>query len=264
MRKYLTVFKTSLKQESKTITNSLVSVVSFAVIIFIFNELWGFIYGHGASPIINGYTMEMMIWYLIVAEVLMYAYNRRAVTRAFSADIKSGRIAYQLNKPYNYYGYQISNQCGQFIWKLLFLLPSAIIVGLLLLGPIPNFNILYIFPIFLSIILACILACMIYGMIGLLCFWIEESTPFTWILEKFVMLFGLFFPPEFFPAWIQPFIEYSPIYALMSGPSKLAANFSWDLFAKVSISQIVYIAISLVVGLIIYKSGTKKVNINGC
>ena len=264
MNKYLSVFKTSLKQESKTIANSLTSVVSFIVIIYIFQQLWQFIYGGGGTgKLINGYTVKMMIWYMIMAEVLMYAVNARGVTRAFGNDIKSGKIAYQLNKPYNYYLYQISTQAGEFIWKLLFLIPTAILTGLILLGPIQNFNFIYVLPILISLLLAVLLTCIIYGTIGLLTFWIEEASPFTWVVQKFQMLLGLFFPPEFFPVWLQPVIEYSPVYAMMSGPCKLLSNFSWDLFLRVSVSQVVYIAIFIGVGLIIYKFGTKKVNVHG-
>ena len=77
------------------------------------------------------------------------------------------------------------------------------------------------------------------------------------------MLFGLFFPPEFFPTWLQPFINYSPVYAMMSGPCKLLANFSWELFLQVSVSQVAYITVFVVLGLVIYQSGTKKVNVHG-
>ena len=115
----------------------------------------------------------------------------------------------------------------------------------------------------LSLILATLLLCTVYGAVGLLSFWIEESTPFTWIVQKFLMLFGLFFPPEFFPHWLQVTIEYSPVYSMMSGPCKLLANFSWDLFSKVILSQACYLALFLTIGLIIYKSGTKKVNVHG-
>ena len=128
---------------------------------------------------------------------------------------------------------------------------------------IKNFSVFYIVPLLISLILAVFLTCIIYGAVGLLSFWIEEATPFTWIIQKFQMLFGLFFPPEFFPVWLQPIIEYSPVYAMMSGPCKLMANFSWDLFLKVSISQAVYILLFLVIGLLIYKLGTKKVNVHG-
>ena len=263
MNKYLSIYKTSLKQESKTLGNSITSVVSFVVIIYIFQQLWQFIYGGGSGRLINGYTVKMMIWYMIMAEVLMYSVNARGVTRAFGNDIKSGKIAYQLNKPYNYYAYQIATQAGEFTWKLLFLIPTAIIIGLILLGPIDGFSFVFILPILFSLLLAVLLTCIIYGTVGLLTFWIEEATPFTWIVQKFQMLFGLFFPPEFFPTWLQPFIEFSPIYAMMSGPCKLMANFSWDLFVRVSVSQVAYIALFVGLGVMLYKLGTKKVNVNG-
>ena len=264
MVKYLSITKTSFKQESKTFTNSLTSVVSFVVIIYIFYQLWSFIYGgNGGEHLINGYSLNMMIWYMIMAEVLMYSVNARATTKSFSNDIKSGKIAYQLNKPYNYYLYQVSSQVGLFAWKSLFLIPTAIIMGLVLLGPIENFSAVYVLPLFISLFMSMFLTGIIYGMIGLLAFWVEEASPFTWIVQKFQMLFGLFFPPEFFPIWLQPIINYSPIYAMMSGPCKLIANFSWDLFLNVLLTQIIYIILFVALSLIIYKFGTRKVNAHG-
>lgn len=264
MTKYLSIFSTSFKQESKTLGNSITSVVSFVVIIYIFQQLWQFIYGgNGGGNLINGYSIEMMIWYMIMAEILMYSINARAVTKAFGNDIKSGKIAYQLNKPYNYYIYQVCSQAGNFVWKLVFLIPTGIVMGLVLLGPIQNFSVAYILPLFISLILALFLTSIIYGTVGLLAFWIEEATPFTWIIQKFQMLFGLFFPPEFFPTWLQPIINYSPVYAMISGPCKLMANFSWELFLNVSISQIVYIGVFIGLGFLLYNFGTKKVNVHG-
>lgn len=264
MNKYFGIYKTSFRQESKTIANSLTSVVSFMVIIFIFHQLWQYIYGgNGGGNLINGYTVEMMLWYMIMAEVLMYSVYARVITRAFSSDIKSGKIAYQLNKPYNYLGSQISTQMGVICWKLIFLVPTAIVMGLVLVGPIANFSVAYVLPLLTSLIIAALLTCIIYGSVGLLSFWIEEASPFTWIIQKFQMLFGLFFPPEFFPGWLQPFIEYSPVYAMMSGPCKLMANFSWDLFLKVSLSQAVWVTVFIILGAILYKTGTKKVNVHG-
>lgn len=264
MNKYWSIYKTSFRQESKTVANAITAVISFIVIIYIFSQLWQFIYGgSGGGTPINGYTVQMMIWYMIMAEVLMYSVSARGVTRAFSSDIKSGKIAYQLNKPYNYFSYQVCSQAGAFMWKLIFLVPTGIIMGLILLGPIPNFSIAYIVPLLVSLLLAVLLTCIIYGTVGLLSFWIEEATPFTWIVQKFQMLFGLFFPPEFFPTWLQPFINYSPVYAMMSGPCKLMANFSWDLFLQVSVSQVAYITLFVGLGIMLYKLGTKKVNVNG-
>ena len=263
MNKYFSIYITSFRQESKTIANSLTSVVSFVVIIYIFQQLWQYIYGEGVGTLINGYSLQMMIWYMIMAEVLMYAVNSRATTRSFGDDIKSGKIAYQLNKPYNYFFYQVFSSMGQIIWRLVFLVPTAIIMGLVLLGPIGEFNISYVIPILFSLIVACTLTWVIFGSVGLLSFWIEEATPFTWIIQKIQMLLGLFFPPEFFPLWLQPIIEYSPVYAMMSGPCKLLAHFSWELFLRVSISQIIWLSVFVMIGMILYKTGSKKVNVHG-
>ena len=264
MKKYFNVFTTSLRQESKTVANSITCVISFVVIIYIFKQLWQFIYGgSGVGTLINGYTLNMMIWYMIMAEILMYAVYARATTRNFSNDIKSGKIAYMLNKPYNYYFYRVCASLGDSFWRLLFLIPTAVIMGLILLGPIEAFKAVYIFPILLSLFLGTILTSIMFGGVGLLAFWIEEATPFTWIIQKFQMLFGLFFPPEFFPSWLSPIITYSPVYAMISGPSKLLANFSWELFGNVFVSQISWITIVVAISLIIYKIGTKKVNVYG-
>ncbi len=264
MTKYFNIFKTSLKQESKTIGNSISSIISFFILIYIFLQLWQYIYGeNGSGTPINGYTLNMMIWYLVMAEIITCTVSSRKVTKAFGNDIKSGKIAYQLNKPYNYYWYQIASNLGQVIWKLIFLLPAGLIIGYVLLGEFPNLTIFNIVPIAISLLLSLALLIILYGFIGMFTFWIEEATPFTWIVSKFQMLLGLFFPPEFFPTWVQPIINYSPVYATMSGPSKLFVDFEWWLYLNVSISQISWIIIFIGASMLLYKLGTKKVNING-
>lgn len=263
MNKYLSIYKTSVKQESKTLINSLTSLISLIVIVYVFKQLWEFIYATGTQTLIKGYTIEMMIWYLVVAEMVAYTLNAREVTQSFSYDIKSGKLAYKLNKPYNYFMYNIVTQCGIFSWKLCFTLPAGIIIGLVLLGPVKALNIIYFIPWLITLLAGLLLLCVAYGTIGLLSFWIEEATPFAWILNKMVLLLGVFFPPEFFPGLLQPLISYSPIYAMVSGPSKLFANFSWELFFNVFGVQMVYIVIFFVIGLALYKIGTRKVNMYG-
>jgi len=263
MNKYLQIFATSFKQESKTIANTLISAGSFIVIMFIFYQLWGYIYGEsGSGQLISGYSLQMMIWYLVGTELVMYVVNSRRVTNQFSADIKSGRLAYQLNKPYNYFFYMVFSTMGQVTFKFIFLLPITMLFGIILVG-LPSYNLAYLILIFFSIFLAIFTISLIYGVIGLLAFWVEEATPFTWIVNKFFMILGMFFPPELFPSWLQPAIIYSPVYATLSGPCKLLADFSWNNFLNVSLSQIAWGGFFVLLGILLFNKGTKKVNING-
>lgn len=263
MNKYLTIFSTSIKEEKKKMSNTLISMFSFCVIVIIFNQLWTYIYTKGARQIIEGYTLNMMLWYLIMAETLTFCLSTKQITRSFAEDIKSGKIAYLLNKPYNYYLYKVFSNLANSVWKMIFIIPTALLIGGILLKDFNTINLYSILPLILVVFTTCILSIAIYGVIGLIAFWIEEPTPFTWILQKFILLLGLFFPPEFFPSWLQPFIIYSPIYSLMSGPCKLLANFSFELFGQVLLSQGIYLIIFVLLGFLIYAKGTRKVNING-
>ena len=77
------------------------------------------------------------------------------------------------------------------------------------------------------------------------------------------MLLGLFFPIEFYPTWLQPIIKYSPIYSMMSGPATLVANFSWWGFLEIFLSQLIWGILVILLGLLVYRLGKRKVAANG-
>ena len=264
MNKYGLVFATSLKQEKDTIFDTILRVISLGFIMFILVQLWSYIYGEsGANSVINGYTLEQMLWYLLVTETVASCAKQSQITRKIGNEIKSGSIAYKINKPYNFYLYNIADFMAKSIWLLVFMLPFALLIGFVLIGAIESFTFIQIIPSLLVLILSLLLIWVLYGILGLISFWVEDSTPFTWIMQKFLLLFGLLFPLEFFPKSIQPIITYSPIYSIYSGPAKLIASYSFDLFIQVLISQLVWNFILIALGLFIYKKGRKKVNANG-
>lgn len=262
MKKYFHIFKTGFKENAQTYVNMILGVISFCTIIYIFVQLWAYIYTNG-QPILHGYTLQNMLWYLIAAEVIAYSARGRYLIRGMGNDVKSGKIVYQLSKPYNYYLYSIVTNFSETVFKLLFLLPVGFLLGYLLIGAIPAFSIAYLLPIMLSIVLSGLVVASSYGVIGLLVFWIEDAEPFSWIYDKMLMLFGIFFPPEFFPSFLQGFVSYSPIYAVYSGPSKLMAQFSWQLFASTMMVQVFYIVFFITFGLVLYSKAARKVNLHG-
>lgn len=264
MNKYISVFKTGFKQEKDAIFDMFMRCVIYFMITYVLIQLWNYIYGEGGtSNVINGYSLNQMLWYLIMGECLVNSARCNQITRTISNEIKTGSIAYKLNKPYNYYLYSISTFMSKSCFMVLFTLPTALIMGGIFVGIPQSFTITQILPCLLIFMLAILLSWCIYGVVGLIAFWVQDSTPFYWIVSKTFMLLGMFFPVEFFPGWLQPFIRYSPIYSIMSGPSSLVANFSWEMFAKILISQGVWIAIIISIGLLIFKLGKRKVTSNG-
>lgn len=262
MKKYLFIIKTTLNDSIQYVSSLIFRFIGFAITMFVLVSLWSYIYGDSTS-IIKGYSFSQMIWYLLLAEVITYGSGSKVATDEVRDNIKSGNIAYQINKPYNYIGYIVCKYMADTIIRFIAFLFIAIIMGLVFAGSIPNLNYISIIcgiPIFL---LAVLITGMIRILIGLSSFWVEDSKPFQNVYNKMVLMFGVFFPIEMFPKVVGKVIRYSPIYSTSYGPAKLILGFSGELFKNILLAQFITIAIIILLMIIIYKKGVKKLNVNG-
>ena len=262
MKKYLFIIKTTFNDSIQYVSSLFFRFIGFAITMFVLVSLWSYIYGDGIN-VIKGYTFAQMIWYLLLAETITYGSGSKVATDEVRDNIKSGNIAYQINKPYNYIGYTICKYMADTMIRFITFTIIAITMGLISSGPIPNFkplSIIAAIPIYLLAVLIC---GMVRILISLSSFWLEDSRPFQQVYNKFVLMFGVFFPLEMFPKIIGNIIKYTPIYSISYGPAKLILSFSKTTFQNILTSQIITIIIVLILITIIYKKGVKKLNVNG-
>ena len=97
MKKYLYIFKSEFMSNLSYIFNTIVGFAGYIILIFIFLNLWKYIYSD-PNEVINGYTLNQMIWYVIITELLWTSLKGRKLVKKLSDDIKTGNIAYNLNK----------------------------------------------------------------------------------------------------------------------------------------------------------------------
>ena len=116
MRKYLYIFKSEVMTNMQYIFNLLVGFISYFILIFIFLNLWKYIYSD-PNELINGYNMNQMIWYVIITEILWMSLGGRKLCRKICEDVRGGNIAYNINKPYSYIGYILSSHLGSVVVK---------------------------------------------------------------------------------------------------------------------------------------------------
>ncbi len=154
MRKYIYIYKATLIENLSYIADIFLRFINFFVMMFVFMNLWQYMYSDG-TQIINGYTFEQMIWYILVTEVLWYGTRNKKLTDEISKDIKTGNIAYNINKPYNYVFYIIAKHLGEITIRLILFVIVGIIIGLSFIGPIQNFQFINIPFILLAVILRC-------------------------------------------------------------------------------------------------------------
>lgn len=262
MRKYLFIFKTELMNNLQYIFNILTGFIGYFIILYILMNLWQYLYSDN-SNIINGYTMSQMVWYVIITEILWGSLGGRKLCHQISNDVKSGNITYHLNKPYNYVLYSLSNHLGNVLFKLFIYIILGMLVGFIFLGKFPSLSIISVLLILITSVLSLTISILLMSCIGMFSFFIEDANPFYWIYSKFILILGTIFPIEYFPNVIQGVLEFSPIYVVSYGPAKLFVDFSFDNALSILIAQIIYIIISYLLCLIIYKKGAKRLNVNG-
>ena len=262
MKKYLYIFKSEIMTNLQYTFDLLVGFIGYIIHIFIFLNLWQYIYSN-PEELINGYNMNQMIWYVIITEIIWTAVGGRVLSKKISADVKSGNIAYNINKPYNYVEYSLFNHLGGTIVKFILISIIGLLLGFVFLNGFPPLNILQILAVLLSSIFALLISTLLIMTLGLIAFFVEDAAPFYWIYSKFILVVGTIFPVEFFPQVLQPIIRFSPIYAVSYGPAKLFVNFSMNEFISIMISQVAYLIISFIICHLIYKKGVRKLNVNG-
>lgn len=260
LRKYLMVFKISLQNNLVYATSFVTGLIFYALIIYIFINLWRMIYLE--RDLIAGFTYNQVIWYCIITELVTISAGGN-MFRAISNDIKNGAIGYNLNKPYNYIFYNVSNGMGSALVRLLFNGIAGILLGLYFVGGIQGFNFLYLPMMLLSILLGILLNFMIFSSIALTAFWFEENAAFFWIAQKIMFMGGLFFPVDMMPGWLKNTALMLPFSYVTYAPASTFVRFCFDNFIWMTTVQVVYILLLTSLNILVYGKGVKALNVNG-
>jgi ABC-2 type transport system permease protein len=216
-------------------------------------------FSHGGM--IAGYTLPQMIWYCIIAELISFSGSN--IFQDLNAEIKGGNIAYTLNKPYYYIGYQLANASGIMLFKLFVNTILGILLGILVIGPLAGFQLQSLPLVALAVLNGLLLNFLILTCLGLTAFWLEENTAFFWIYQKIVFMLGLLLPIEFLPNGLQKVARVMPFAYITYGPAKLTVDFNWVRFREIIGMQLFFIIVFGVGALAIFRKGVKQLNVNG-
>ena len=255
MRKYIEIFKYSLKTQFAFIYNYIFSLASFAIHVFVFNELWDYILKGNQ---IVGYTKSELIWYIIIAECILYSGDKKF--NQIADMVKQGDIANMLIKPVDTVNYFIAETTAAIV-KTFINLIVAIILGVALAGPI-NYSVGSIFLGLISLFIGVFVHNLIQIFVGIIAFYTEENKSFWMVVQK-IAFFVVFTPLEFYPKLVQNILLCLPTTYFVYVPAKIFVNYEISLAMKllgleILSGVIVYMAIRFV-----YKKGAEKINVNG-
>ena len=257
VKKYLTVFKITVVNDLMYSRNFLGQLLFFGLFLFVYSFLWRVVFKGGQ---IEGFTFVKMMWYFMFTESIMLA--KFAFHGEMAQDIKTGDIAYHLNKPYSYllfmYAKYLSSSLVRMGMNLIF--GSLILFVTLHEAPVTPVNLILGV---LSAITGLTINFTFYFLIGMSAFWFEENTAFSFIYSKFLFTVGgLFIPVEFFPEWLKQLSDKLPFMYILNAPAKVYIE-GIDEFLRVFPIQLMQVGIWAGLIGILFFAGTKKLAING-
>ena len=208
-------------------------------------------------------TLNQMVWYVAITELIWNTTRPRSLRKETTRDIKSGKIAYVLNKPYDFVNYLLAKNAGNVILSTLLYSTIGILITVVIAGPLATFKLESIPFIFITYINSAIVTALVYILLSMFAFWFEDNEPFFWIYEKFVLLVGVLFPIEIFPKVLQPIIKFSPIYSTNYAVAKMFCDFNFDKFIEILVFQVGYIILLYLLCKVVYRKAEKKLSVNG-
>jgi ABC-2 type transport system permease protein len=204
---------------------------------------------------------SQMLWYIALNEWVLVSIP--SVHDDIEEDLHSGRLAYQLPRPISYIGSMFAESLGALTANLTVLGVVTVIFVYFQVGALP-----FDFPaLALSIgfgFISGILGIIYLMLIGLSSFWLQDVSPFYWIWEKLLFMFGgLILPLTIYPKWMQTFAHYTPFPAILGQRSALALDFSVMHVIDLVSSLMLWIVLGLCCLFILYRKSLTILTIEG-
>ncbi len=230
------------------------------LIIFIFVQLWKAVYS-GGSGTIEGFTLAMMIWYLVMTESIVTSPGR--ILEQIGEEVRSGDIAQKINKPYNYILFNYASSMGK---TLLAFTTTFIFGSLITFLMVGGFSLqLHHLPfILITVFLGLTLHFLFMALLGIFAFWLEDAHAMHFIYQKVVFILGgMLLPLEIFPSWLENISKVLPFSYIAYHPAKLWVMFRWINLWPVLIGQLIWIALIIAGITIIYNICIRRLSVNG-
>lgn len=258
MSKYLAIYRLSFIQAIKNYKFLIGLAIFLLTCMIIYANLWKVA---AARVGIVSYTAEQLLWYIAFNEWVLIAIPD--LQDEMEADLRTGRLAYQLPRPISYIGSIFASAMGALTVNLTFLGLVTFLFTWQQTHYLPFTPSEFVLAIFLGLG-AGILAILFRMLVGLTGFWLHEVDPFFWIYEKSLFMFGgLMLPLTIYPVWMQTIAQYTPFPVILGGRSALALGFDATKLLSIVATMATWIVLTLTGVIFLYRRGLKILNIQG-
>ena len=237
-------------------------IFNYSIQIGAYFFLWDAIYS--GRKTIGGLSKEEMITYVIVAWVVRSFYFSN-MDRRVAEEIRDGKIALELIRPYSYQLVKYARAFGEAIFRVLFFaVPSGLIIFLIRPFALPQdwaATMMFLLTVLGAFMINAQLS-MLAGMMG----FFTQNTSGIYRAKRVVLdLFsGLLLPISFYPHWAQNVIKLLPFQTISYIPNMIyLGKLSGFAALQVILLQVFWIACLGMTAFLLWRFVVKHVVIQG-
>ncbi len=188
----------------------------------------------------------------------------RHISQIIMEDVQRGTIEILFSKPISYLSYRMAFQIGRGLYSFLVITILGVIALELVIGFPATMSWFFFIPTVLGVfILGSILSLLLFSIIGLLAFWVEDINPIFWTVDKAVMILGgSYLPVALFPNSIYNIALYSPFGATQFITHTVYKTWQAEWFLKIGIQAFWIIVLGVVV-YFLFQKAKQRVSVNG-
>lgn len=203
--------------------------------------------------------LSAAVWSLAIASFLRLTW--RHLAGGITEDVRSGSIAMRVRYPFSYLGYIFADHAGRsmptaapFLALAAYLIagfptiPSPVIAGAVFV---------------VMVVGSFTLSAMLYALMGLLAFWMEDATPVLRVVEKvMVVLGGSVVPLALLPSVARNAIEYIPLTAT-GFPAQVTSPDFLERAPRLLVIEFGWVVIVAVVLGMVWRHARQRIEVNG-
>ena len=264
-KSYFTFTKNVFQRNLAYKANTVMFVLGDAMILAVTYYLWKAIYTSSSASILNGFTYNDMIIYVLLS-FLTQGLISTEVSNTISREVKNGSIASNLIKPISYEKRMLFEGLGSMFYQfvLVFIIGfSAVVIIAIKTDSAINFTNMSMY--FFSVLLSYFINFYYSYSMGLLTFKITNMWGVNQIMEAVTALFsGALIPIAFFPEIVQKIFDFFPFKSIIYTPCMIFQNKLGSYEMCIAIGrQIFWVIAMMFIGKIMYKALIKNLTILG-
>ncbi len=240
-----------------------VGIINGFLYVFIFTSLWKALYSQFNTTVHNGYTLTAITTYavLVMAVRISFTMDDSIIYRK----VMDGSIAMELVRPTSFFFMNLAENVGHSLFHMMARTFPIVIISICIYEISIPFEPLRLLVFIFSFVAGYILISMLNFIAGLLAFWFVEIFPFMLFKYALFMFFsGGIVPIDFFPEFLKPLVGFLPFQYMLYIPTTiLIGRVPMTEFLPVIITQLIWILIMGVICSLMWKTGKKKLIIQG-